>query len=118
MAVTDLLLASDVDAYALTGDRVIATTSALVALAGAVAGGTAVVRTGRRLPVVALVAGLIGAVAGAVVVATADGGPGTGNGIVGGYAAVVLGLLGAALGGLASFRAGRGRSTDAGRSVS
>ena len=38
---------------------------------------------------------------GILVLATADGGPGTGNGVVGGYAGVVFGLVAALLGGLA-----------------
>ena len=55
----------------------------------------------------ALVAGVAGVLVGALVVATADGGPGTGNGIVGGYAALALGLIAALLGGLAFARSRR-----------
>ena len=50
---------------------------------------------------VALAAGLIALVNGGLNLAMATGGPGTGNGVVGGAAAVVLGLIGMALGGLA-----------------
>jgi uncharacterized protein DUF6223 len=39
--------------------------------------------------------------------AVADGGPGTGNGVVGGAAAFVLGLVGLSLGGLALVRCRR-----------
>jgi hypothetical protein len=56
---------------------------------------------------VALVAGLIAAVNGALVLAIATGGPGTGNGVVGGAGALVLGLIALALGGLALARSHR-----------
>jgi hypothetical protein len=39
--------------------------------------------------------------------AIATGGPGTGNGVVGGAAALVLGLIAAAIGGLALVRSRR-----------
>jgi hypothetical protein len=57
--------------------------------------------------VVALVAGLIAAVNGVLNLAIAKGGPGSGNGVVGAAAAVVLGLLGMVLGGLALARSRR-----------
>ncbi|MFF0614077.1 DUF6223 family protein [Nocardia tengchongensis] len=49
---------------------------------------------------VALVAGLISLVLGSVFATTAAGGPGTGNGIVGAWAAMVFWLIGVVLGGL------------------
>ncbi|MGC4895862.1 DUF6223 family protein [Micromonospora sp. DT31] len=115
MAVTDLLTASTVDAYTFTWDRAVATAAAVVALGGVVVGALALLRpatragdraAGRR-PVVAIAAGVIGVVAGGLVVATADGGPGTGNGIVGGYAALAFGPVACLLGGLARARARR-----------
>jgi hypothetical protein len=42
-----------------------------------------------------------------LVVAAADGGPGTGYGIVGGYAAVVIRLVAAVVGGVALARSRR-----------
>lgn len=90
-----------------TPARVWATIAAFVALAGVVAGGLALrsVRRaadgGRKAAVVALAAGLTGLVNGAANLAVADGGPGSGNGVVGGAVALVLGLVGAVLGGLA-----------------
>ncbi|MEO6085116.1 MAG: DUF6223 family protein, partial [Umezawaea sp.] len=48
--------------------------------------------------------GLAGAVIGLLVVAAAEGGPGTGYGIVGGYVALVVGLVAVLLGGLALAR--------------
>jgi hypothetical protein len=53
---------------------------------------------------VALVAGLIAVVNGGLNLAIATGGPGTGNGVVGGAAAFVLGLIALAIGRLALAR--------------
>jgi hypothetical protein len=50
---------------------------------------------------------LIGAVVGAVRVATSPGGIGTGNGLAGAIMAVVLGLIAVALGALALSRSRR-----------
>ena len=55
----------------------------------------------------ALLAGLVSALAGALNLAVADGGPGTGNGVVGGAMAVLLGLVAVVLGGLALTRTRR-----------
>ena len=55
----------------------------------------------------ALVAGLIAVVNGWLVLAIATGGPGTGNGVVGGAGALVLGLIAMAFGGLALARSRR-----------
>jgi hypothetical protein len=63
---------------------------------------------------VALVAGLIAVVNGGLVLAIANGGPGTGNGVVGGAIALVLGLIAAVLGGLALARS-RGIALAPGR---
>jgi peptidoglycan/LPS O-acetylase OafA/YrhL len=113
MSIADLLAASTVDSSTVTGARVLGTAAALTALAGAVAGALALVRpTGRRSGV-ALAAGLAGLLLGALVVITADGGPGTGNGIVGGYAAVALGLIAAGLGGAARARRVREKENGA-----
>jgi hypothetical protein len=96
--------------YGVTPRRLWATAVAALALVGAIAGSLTLVRSRRATTarhfaaIVALAAGLIGAINGGVVVAVADGGPGSGNGVVGGAGAVVLGLFGAALGGLALAR--------------
>jgi Family of unknown function (DUF6223) len=106
-----LLAVSTVDAGTVTVDRVVATAAVLVALAGAIVGGLALARSAgasvTRRSFVALTAGVVGAFIGILVLATADGGPGTGNGVVGGFAGVVLGLLAALLGGLALLRSRR-----------
>jgi hypothetical protein len=104
--------------YGMTSARLEASITALVGLAGIVAGGLALrstgrTRFGRRTPIVALLAGLISMVLGVVLSATAKGGPGTGNGIVGAWLAVVFGLISMMLGGLALARSRR-TSHDAG----
>ena len=63
--------------------------------------------TGRRGAIVALAAGLTGMVVGGLVVAAAEGGPGTGYGIVGGLVALAVGLIAIVLGGLALARSRR-----------
>jgi hypothetical protein len=100
-----------VDASTLTTGRLLGTVAALVALAGVVVGGLALARPagriGNRGAIVALVAGLTGMAIGALVVAAAEGGPGTGYGIVGGFAALAIGLIATVLGWLALARSRR-----------
>lgn len=103
-----LAQSAHVDSYTLTAARLWATSVALLGLVGAVVGGLARKRSVRRIgnrgkrgAVVALVSGLIAVVGGALNLAVADGGPGTGNGVVGGALALVLGLTAMVLGGLA-----------------
>lgn len=98
--------------YGMTSARLEAGVTALVGLAGVVAGGLALRFTGRnrfsrRTSLVALPAGLISMVLGVVLSATAKGGPGTGNGIVGAWLAVVFGLISVVLAGFALVRSGR-----------
>jgi len=62
---------------------------------------------GRIRALVAAVVGLIGAVIGGLVVAIADGGLGTGNGLSRGIVAMMVGLVGVAFGGLALVRSRR-----------
>ncbi|GAB2954829.1 DUF6223 family protein [Nonomuraea fastidiosa] len=100
-----------IDTFIGTPARVWASVAALVALAGAITGWLALRSArrpgtgGRRLSVAALTLGLIGGVNGAVKLAVADGGLGTGNGVFGAAVALALGLAGAFLGGLARNRA-------------
>jgi hypothetical protein len=93
------------DTFIGTPARIWSSVAALVALVGVVIGGWALARSrrgignsGRKGAIVALVAGLTGLVNGAVNLAVADGGLGTGNGVAGGAMAVVFGLVGAVLG--------------------
>jgi hypothetical protein len=94
-----------------TPRRLWATMSVVMAAVGVVIGGLALARTARlstasrRLgAIVALVAGVIGAVNGGLNLVMANGGPGTGNGVVGGAAAFVLGLVALAVGALVLVR--------------
>ena len=107
--------------YGLTPRRLWATLAAALGLAGVVIGGMALVRSarpignaGRRGSVVAVVAGLLAAINGGLNLALATGGPGTGNGVVGGAAAFVLGLIALTLGGRALARS-RGSASEPGR---
>ena len=101
--------------YGLTTRRLWATSAALTALLAVAVGGLAMTRrvsrfgtaSVRRAATLALVLGVVAAVNGLLNVALANGGPGTGNGVVGGAAAFVLGLIGVAIGGLALARSGR-----------
>jgi uncharacterized protein DUF6223 len=111
MSIHHLLAAHDLvqpatSAYTLTAGRSWSLVGALLGLVGAVFGVLALTRagTGRRRAVVASATGLVGAVIGVLVVAAAKGGPGTGYGIVGGYVALVVGLVAVLLGGLALAR--------------
>ena len=92
--------------YGLTLRRLWATLSALLALLGVGTGGLALARPdglgpapGRHMAIAALVAGLVAAVNGGLNLAIATGGPGTGNGVVGAAAAVVLGAVALGMGG-------------------
>ena len=60
----------------------------------------------------AFLAGLIAVVNGALNLAVATGGPGTGNGVIGAAAALVLGLIAMALAGLALIRSRRTATPD------
>ena len=100
--------------YGPTSRRVWATMAGALALVGVLVGGVALARSvrrigngGRRGAAVALVAGPVAAVNGALVLALAKGGPGSGNGVVGGAGALVLGLVGTARGVLALRRSRR-----------
>ena len=91
--------------YGLTPRRLWATSVAVLALVGVVIGGLALARPARRFgAIVTLVAGPIALVNGGLVLAIANGGPGSGNGVVGGAAALVLGLIATVLGGLGMAR--------------
>src|SRR5262245_12753218 len=103
-----------VPVYGMTAERIVASTAALSGLVGAIIGGMALARSvrhigngGRRGAVVALILGPIGLVIGSLVVATADGGVGTGNGVAGGVVAILVGLIGTSLGGLVLARSRR-----------
>lgn len=96
--------------YGLTAGRFWSLVAAFVGIAGVVIGGLALARYrrfGRRSHITAVTAGVVGMAVGGAVVAAAKGGPGTGYGIVGGYAALVVGFVAVALGVLAVIRSRR-----------
>ncbi len=59
---------------------------------------------GKSWPIVVIVTGGMAVIFGVVNLATANGGPGSGNGVLGSAQALVLGLTGMLLGGLAIVR--------------
>lgn len=100
--------------YGPTSRRLWATGAGALALVAVVIGGLALARSVRRLgnagrlgAIVALVAGPVAAINGGLVLAVANGGPGSGNGVVGGAGALVLGVIGMALGALVLRRSRR-----------
>jgi hypothetical protein len=101
--------------YGSTPQRLWATTVAAVALGGAVIGGLGLIRpaghfgpsAGRLGAILSLGAGLIAVVNGWLLLSIANGGPGTGNGVVGAAGALVLGLFDMIIGALALSRSRR-----------
>jgi len=59
---------------------------------------------GKKGVIVAIVTGLLAVIGGGLNLATANGGPGSGNGVIGSAQALVLGLIGMFLGALAMIR--------------
>ena len=114
LVATGVSEAAAVTVYGPTSRRLWATAAGALALVGVVVGGLALARSIRRLgnggrlgATVALVAGPVAAINGGLVLAVANGGPGSGNGVVGGAGALVLGGIGMALGALALRRSRR-----------
>ena len=102
------LVAADV--YTMSAGRIGSIVAGVLGLAGVIIGGLTLARrfrNGRRGGVISLATGLICMALGALVVATSDGGIGTGNGRGGAYVALVVGLIAVVLGGLALTRARR-----------
>ncbi|HEY3468719.1 MAG TPA: DUF6223 family protein [Amycolatopsis sp.] len=100
-----------VSAYTLTAGRLWSVVAAVVGVAGIVIGWLALTGragSGRTASMTAVVLGVAGAIGGGAVVAAAKGGPGTGYGIVGGYLALLVGVVAAGLGAWAIVRARRG----------
>ncbi|TDP38778.1 DUF6223 family protein [Nocardia ignorata] len=93
--------------YGMSSGRLVASSAAVIGLLGVLAGGWALARPAATRAVFALVAGLIAIVGGAWVVATAEGGLGTGNGLGGGVVAIVFGLASVVVGGLSLARSRR-----------
>jgi hypothetical protein len=88
-------------AYEMTAGR-------MWSLIGVVVGAIGLLALTRRgLSLWTMVLGGVGALIGVAVVLMAEGGPGTGYGIVGGYVSLVVGVAGLVRGGLARRRAAR-----------
>jgi len=91
--------------------RIGASAAGVMALTGVVLGGLALYRSGsgtaQRRAVTGLGLALLGIIVGGLVALTADGGVGTGNGLGGGVVAVVVGLIGVVIAGLALARSRR-----------
>ncbi|WP_410655744.1 DUF6223 family protein [Amycolatopsis sp. lyj-112] len=111
LAITAFSAQPAIGTSTLTSGRVWSLVAAALGLAGLAVGVWALTRSAgrtgarRKRATVALAAGLAAIVIGGVVVAAADGGPGTGYGIVGGYIDIVVGAVAAILGGLTLARA-------------
>lgn len=88
----------------LTMRRLWATTAAAVAVGGVLLAAMGLRSGARNRCNMAMTAGLFGAVNGWLNLAFANGGPGTRNGVVGGAAALVLGLVSMGLGGWGKLR--------------
>lgn len=106
--------------YGFTFDRLWSGIAALLAIGTVIVGGWLLARASRRGPQATrqsamLVTGLaaFAIVNGILVVLTSDAGPGSGNGIVGGYIAAIIGLVGVVLGLLGLRRARRSESQPA-----
>ena len=95
--------------FTLGTGRTVPTVAAVVGLVGVVFGTLAVIRPllFRVGGPISIILGLISIFVGGLHAAYAAGGVGTGNGIAGAIVAAVLGLLGIALGTLAFFRSRR-----------
>ena len=87
--------------------RLIPSVAALVGLMGVVLGGVALGRSAGRIGIAAGVAGLISVIVGGLHAANSAGGIGTGNGLAGAIVAMVVGLISMVLGGLALARSRR-----------
>jgi hypothetical protein len=98
--------------YGLTSKRQFALLALGMALISVVFGWRAFRKSASRIsvfnrkngPIVAIVTGLMAVIGGGLNLATANGGPGSGNGVLGSAQALVLGLTGMFLGGLAMVR--------------
>ena len=98
--------------YGLTSKRQFALVALGMALISVVLGWWVFRKSARHISIpnskkgsiVAIVTGLMAVIGGGLSLATANGGPGSGNGVLGSAQALVLGLTGMFLGGLAIVR--------------
>lgn len=94
--------------FAVTPERLAASLAALIGLAGVALGGRALAHpraaNAQRAGNLALLAGLTSLVVGGLVVATAQGGFGTGHGLAGGIVALLAGAFSVVIVGFARTR--------------
>jgi hypothetical protein len=100
LILSTILLAAD----GIGSGRLVPTVAAVVGLIGVVLGGLALARSRRASAIVAAVLGLISLAIGGLHAANSAGGFGTGNGLAGAIVAIVLGLIAMVLGGLTRTR--------------
>ncbi|MBC7888309.1 MAG: hypothetical protein H7Z13_10490 [Ferruginibacter sp.] len=98
--------------YGLTARRIWALTYMVLALISVVIGWRTLrqsakginILKGKKWVIVAIVAGMLAVINAVLNLATANGGPGTGNGVLGSAQALLLGLIGIILAGIAAAR--------------
>jgi len=94
--------------YGLTSKRQFALVALGMALMSVIFGWRAFRKSAKHIrkngAIVAIVTGLMAVIGGGLNLATANGGPGSGNGVLGSAQALVLGLTGVLLSGLAIIR--------------
>jgi len=98
--------------YGLTSKRQFALVALGMALISVVFGWRTIRKSTSRIsvlskkngPIIAIITGMMAVIGGGLNLATANGGPGSGNGVLGSAQALVLGLTGMFLGGLAMVR--------------
>jgi len=96
--------------YGLTSKRQFALVALGMALISVVFGWRAFRKSASRTSILAIITGLIAVIGGGLNLITANGGPGSGNGVLGSAQALVLGLTGMFLGGLTLVRFRRKKS--------
>ena len=96
--------------YGLTSKRQFALVALGLALISVIFGWRGFRKSASRTSILAIITGLIAVIGGGLNLITANGGPGSGNGVLGSAQALVLGLTGMFLGGLTLVRFRRKKS--------
>jgi len=107
LVVANVSIPAATTVYGSTPRRLWATAAMILALAGVAMGGLSLRRSlgntdkvRQRNSIIALILGLGAIMSGGLNLAMASGGPGSGNGVVGGAIAIVLGILAIVLAGI------------------
>lgn len=111
LVVANVSIPAATTVYGSTPRRLWATAAMIFALAGVAMGGLSLRRSlgntdkaRQRNSIIALILGVSAIMSGGLNLAMANGGPGSGNGVVGGAIAIVLGMLAIAMGGILQIR--------------